>query len=270
MTLSDPAERLSTPTRVYSAPAAACAAAILLLLAREPELSLAAIARALDRSKTLVFRVVRELEEYELIQRTDSGRLRLGITALEIGGAYASRTEYAGTARETLRKLADVTGETANLGVLRGADVMCLINQEGRNVIGTFWSAGDRLPAHCTALGKALLAELPSDRLREQLGPKLRNLTPNSISTYKELEKELALVRERGYATARGEAIWGLNAIGMTVRLPGRHAELAAISISLSGDKFGGREAEFLEVLREGRHRIERETSSLSTFEARS
>lgn len=266
MTLSDPSERSSTSTRVYSAPAAACAAAILLLLAREPELSLAGIARALDRSKTLVFRVVRELEEYELIQRTPSGRFRLGIAALEIGGAYASRAEYVGTARETLQKLADITGETANLGVLRGPDVMCLINQEGHNVLGTFWSAGDRLPAHCTALGKALLAELPPERLREQLGPQLRHPTQNSMSTYKELEKELTLVRKRGHATARGEAIWGLNAIGMTVRLPGRNAELAAISISLSGDKFGERESEFLEVLKQGKERIERETSGLSTL----
>ena len=255
--------------RSYSAPAAACAAEVLLLLARERELSLADAARKLERSKTLTFRVMRELEERELVQRTDSGRFRLGISALEVGGAYATHAAYVNTARDVLRRLADITGETSNLGVLRGADVMCLINQEGHNVIGTFWGAGDRLPAHCTAIGKALLAELPPDERRELLGPNLTTLTPQSIATHKELNQALATVREQGYATTHGDAIYGLNAIAVTVGLPGRGGEPAAISISMSEDKFRTREQEFLAYLIEGRDRIQRETAGLNNLASR-
>jgi IclR family KDG regulon transcriptional repressor len=255
--------------RTYSAPAAACAADILLLLAHEPELALASIARSLKRSKTLTFRVVRELEQRELLQRTDHGSYRLGVAALEIGGAYASHASHAASAREGLRLLADATGETANLGVLRGPDVMCLINQEGHNVIGTVWSAGDRLPAHCTAIGKALLAPLAPDALRKQLGSPLRKLTPHSLSTYRQLEKELAQVRRQGFATAHGEAIYGLNAIAIVVRLPGRNSETAAMSISMSEDRFGARDRELLEALHQARARIERETAAFDHLAGR-
>lgn len=257
------------PSRTYSAPAAGCAADVLLVLAREEELSLAALARALTRSKTLAFRVVRELEERDLLQRTEHGKYRLGVAALELGGAYASRASHVMIARQTLRALADATGETANLGVLRGADVMCMINQEGHNVLGTFWSAGDRLPAHCTAIGKALLAQMTPEELREQLGPQLRKPTPQSLSTYKQLDKELAAVRRRGYAMAHGEAIYGLNAIAVTVLLPGRNGELAALSISMSEDKFGAREGELLDALKRAKERIERETLALSELAGR-
>jgi DNA-binding IclR family transcriptional regulator len=255
--------------RAYSAPAAACAAELLLLLTRESSVSLAAMTRALGSSKTLVFRVVRELEARELVQRDETGVYRLGIAALALGGAYAAQASYVNTARDVLRDLADGTGETANLGVLRGAEVMCLINQEGRNVIATFWNAGDRLPAQCTALGKALLAELSPEDVRVALGPDLPKLTPNSIVNHAELARQLEVVRARGYATAHGEAIYGLNAIAVTARLPGRSSELAGMSISMSEDKFGAREAEFLDLLLAGRERIERETSGLRLLATR-
>src|SRR3954453_18982914 len=92
--------------RAYSAPAASCAADLLFLLASSPEpLSVAEIARQLDLSKALVFRVAHVLESKRLLTRVARNRFWLGLGVLEIGGAYARQVPVADAARQTLRDL---------------------------------------------------------------------------------------------------------------------------------------------------------------------
>jgi len=241
----------------YSAPAAACAADILLLLAGSPEpLALSQLARDLGRTRSLVFRVIRELEPRDLIVRSEDGCYGLGVATLELGGAYLSASELAQAARQITQDLSRETGETTSLGVVRHGDVTYLIRNEGRNTLLTISHVGGRIPANCAAMGKALLAELSDEELHAVLKDPLPRLTPHSIGTLADLQSTLVLIRERGYATDEQETVLGRSCIA--VALPS-HTERAAISISVSHDTFAERREDLLAALLATRDRLTRE-----------
>jgi DNA-binding IclR family transcriptional regulator len=253
----------------YAAPAAACAADLLILLARSQHpLSLAEISRELGRSKSLVFRVVRELEAKELVERTSEGRVSLGIVALELGGSYATRAEAGHSLRRILRELSNRTGETVNLGILRGPEVVYLLKYEGVNSIVTISHIGKRLPANCSALGKVLLAGLPDPEIAVVFGQRLPRLTSRSITSPDQLLSELELVRACGYAVDEGESAPGRCCLGVPVSLDGFAVEHAAVSISVDDETFAARRDELLAELLSARDRLDRESAAHSAIRA--
>jgi DNA-binding IclR family transcriptional regulator len=120
------------------------------------------------------------------------------------------------------------TGETASLEVLAGEEVVILDGVEGPSLVGASSEVGTRWPAHATSTGKVLLAEGGQrDRRR-----RLARLTPRTITDPARLERELARIRERGWATAVGELELGYVAVGAPVR---DHAGIAVAAISVGG-----------------------------------
>lgn len=121
-------------------------------------------------------------------------------------------------ARPILERVSRETGETSHLMTLRGAWTIFLDGVESDRPIRAVNRTGSTLPAHCTSGGKALLAQLSGDELR-RLFPdsRLRSLTPKSVTELDALERDLALVRKRGYATNYGESEDDLVAVGVAV-----------------------------------------------------
>lgn len=256
----------TTPNKAYSAPAAACSGELLKLLAQGHEpFSVAAIARTLGRSRSLVFRVLHELEAAELVERHRDGRYWLGISALELGGAYAMNASASDPAARTLCALSDDTGETSSLAVLSGSDIVYVQRHEGRNSIVTVSYPGKRLPATCTALGKALLAELPERRVRTMLPEHLPCLTSRSIDSLDRLLADLQEVRERGYAIDDGETLLGRTCIGVAVLRAGQR-EPAAISVSAVAEAFAERKDELLAALLHAKRRLDSEHRGLAAM----
>lgn len=241
----------------YSAPAAACAADLLQLLARSPEsLPLAQIARSLDRTKSLAFRVIRELEERSLIQRRDDGTYALGVGTLELGGAYLGTTELMQSVRQIMRDLSRDTGEATSLGVLSGSDIIYVIRNDGRSAVLTVAHVGRRIPACCTAMGKILLAQLDERELAAVLQDPLPRMTAHSIETAAEFAPILDAIREQGFATDEEEAILGRCCVAVSIPYS---VDRAAISISVSPEGFRARQGELLDALQTARDRIRRE-----------
>ena len=165
----------------YAAPAASCAADILRVLSHSAvPISLADLERRTVRTKSLVFRVLRELEQSQFVRRDPAGRYRLGIQAFELGPAYLTQSNFSEQIREDLQDLATQTGETANLGVLRGTEVLYLMKFVGSSSYVTISRVGGRVPANCVAIGKALLAERSDDELRRIFRDPLPRMTPHS------------------------------------------------------------------------------------------
>jgi IclR family KDG regulon transcriptional repressor len=242
----------------YAAPAAGCAADVLYALARSGQpLSTTEIARALEASKSLVFRVVRELESRRLLERVADSRFRLGVGALEIGGSYAASADHLDLARQVLRDLARSLRESVHLGVLRGSDVFYLLTEHPPDVSVTISYVGNRLPANCTALGKALLARLTREQVARLFAGGHPALTPRSLASAGALRDELERVRTRGYATVDGEAIRGRAAIGICVELAGL-GEPAGLAVASSDAGFLRRRAQVLRELEAARQRLER------------
>ncbi len=114
---------------------------------------------------------------------------------------------------------------------------------------------GLAFPAHCTANGKALLAELDDDRAAAVVDGTLSALTPNTITDTAVLLEELASVRESGVAFDREEHHLGISAVGTTLQNP--YGLAVAASVPVPSTRFVDREDEIVEQVLRARQRIE-------------
>lgn len=244
----------------YSAPAAACAADVLhALKASDIPLSLAQLERSLSRSKSLIFRVLRELETRELIARDSAGRYRLGIEAFEMGAAYLNQSTYTDVIRRVLEQLARETRDTVNLGVLRGNDVLYVMKFPGASSYVTISRVGGRVPANCVAIGKALLAELSDADIRSRFSHPLPQMTEHSVQTVDDLLTEVAYARRNGYAIDREQAALGRCAMAVTAGALQPGGDDMAISISTAATDFDLHIQFLLGQLQHARSIIERD-----------
>lgn len=155
-----------------------------------------------------------------------------GPDLIRFGLAAAKQLDLRQQARPVLEALSTAVNETVHLGILQGPDVLYIDGIEGTRVLRIGSRSGASIPLHCVSMGKALLAALPRERLSE-LYPKekLPRLTPRTVATRTELEKQLATVRKDGFASSSGESDDGVASIAMVVC--NRTGELrAAMSIA--------------------------------------
>jgi DNA-binding IclR family transcriptional regulator len=254
--MTDRREPRSDPS--YVAPAAGCAADVLRYLAMTPgPVSIAEISRGVGANRSMVFRTVKELEKRELVACPEEGRYWLGLGILEIGGAFAAKAQYATSMERILRDLASRTGATATMAVLRGFEVVYIMRQAPPGSVGFYTHIGLRRPANCTALGKALLADMSDAEVDLRFGGTYPVLTSRSIATAPRLHQDLAEVRERGYSIERGEAIVGRCCLGVRVAISG--LDLVAVSISLDEESFEQKEEALTGCLLEVRQTMQRE-----------
>ena len=188
-----------------------------------------ALATAAGLPKSTTSRLVRALERQGLVERDGSrGSVRPGHVLVRFARGTVRNADLVALATDTLRSLAERSGETVNLAVPGHAGVDHLAQRDSRHFIGgTNW-VGRAAPLHCTANGKVLLAfgaaQLPTGQLER--------LTPQTLVEPAALEAELATVRARGYATMLEELEPGLVAVAAPVFDPGSGEAVAALSIS--------------------------------------
>lgn len=207
--------------------------AILACLAEhdEPQ-GVTAIARETGLPKSTVSRIVNDLVEYRFLEKDRSG-VRLGLRVYELGQQAGRPRELRQIALTAMADLRQATGRTVQLAVLDGADVVYigLLQGNPENSAPQKAIEGGRLPAHATALGKALLAFSPPDAIDSTLTFPLHRFTPNTITRRSVLMRQLEIVREKGVAYQFEESGPGLIAVGSPILTPWKTA-YAAISMS--------------------------------------
>jgi IclR family acetate operon transcriptional repressor len=191
------------------------------------------VARRLEMPVATAFRLLKVLEHCGYAEQVpDSKQYRLTLKLFEIGCHVASRGTIRDLAAVEMDRLARQTGLAVNLGVLAGGDVLYIhkVQADDEKLILDL-PPGTRVPAHCTAMGKAMLA-FARGSLRELVGEgPYDQLTEHSISTYEQLERELEEVRRAGYAVDRQELHVGIWCVAAPV-LDGKDNVLGAISVS--------------------------------------
>lgn len=145
-------------------------------------------------------------------QERESGHYRIGPGAFRVGRSFLEEFNLGPRLRPVLAELATDTRETANLVIRYGLEAIYLDHVIGAQVAKLFTEVGQRVPLHCTAVGKVLLAYASDSR---QLLPRLDliRFTRHTITTRAALERELALVRARGYAVDKEEHEAGVACI---------------------------------------------------------
>jgi len=199
-----------------------------------PELSQKEISQALRLPMPTVHRLVALLTERGWLDRDPaSRRVRLGLQMTRLVPALLGGMRLPELARPHLLRLASEVHETANLAVLEGGEVVYLLSESADRVLTSHVTVGMRLPAHCTALGKCLLAQLPEEVARAAAGPEpYARRTKHTLITWRRLAANLADIRETGFALSDEEYEVGLVSIAVAVDWldgPGT----AAINVSL-------------------------------------
>jgi DNA-binding IclR family transcriptional regulator len=203
-----------------SAPAVTRAAALLDLLAQPSvgALGLADLARQLKLPKSSVANLCSALEQTGLVHKVNGG-YTLGGRLLELGSAYLRSIDELQDFHETCRSLRTVSQETALLAMLDGLDTLYLARHEGTQPIRLASDVGRRLPAGCTALGKAMLAQLEPERVAERYRQltAFPALTARSNRNITELLEDLERTRQRGYAIDDEENTAGVMCVAVAL-----------------------------------------------------
>jgi IclR family acetate operon transcriptional repressor len=150
-------------------------------------------------------------------QNTHTARYRLGTRLLGIGSTGLITNPIVQNGKTLLIRLATLTGQDAVLSTLVGARVVHLARIQGTKGRPLEFEPGVSQPAHAMADGKVLLAYLPAEEREQIYAGGLRSYTSKTITDPAELERELAEVRQKGYAIDRGERFEGMGAVAVPI-----------------------------------------------------
>ena len=205
---------------------------ILRLLGTEPEMRVTDLARRLEVHKSTVFRLLATLQQHGLVEQNPSTeRYRLGYGLVRLAGSVVAELDLARASRPVLEELAARSGETVNLAILQGDQVVNIDQIAAPNLVVNVNWVGKQTPLHATSNGKVLLAHLPDDERGRLLSRSLPRLTSRTITDARTLEKQLRRAREDGYAFTLEELELGLNAVAAPVHgADGR--VMAAVSVA--------------------------------------
>jgi IclR family acetate operon transcriptional repressor len=199
-------------------------------------ISLSELCELVELPKSSVHRHLMTLLELGLAERKGNDRYYLGSRIIEMAGTYLLKSDLRSESQSALDELAELTGETIHLAVPSGTEVVYIAKVESKHTLAMFSHIGARLPMHCTALGKAILAFSDRYKLQAVLTAPLATRTPNSITLVKALEDELTLIRSRGYAIDNEENETGIRCVGAPI-FDYTIKPIAAISVSAPSER---------------------------------
>jgi len=203
-------------------------------ISNEPPLSLMEISKATQLDPSTAFRMLVTLQAQGFVEQEPlTGKYRPGVTCLELGSRFLLNNDIRHKAVGVMEGLRDKFGETIHLTVLDGTEVVYLEKLAGLHPIGIMSSrVGNRSPAHCTGVGKVLLAYLSDEELRARYpNERLARFTDETIVHMSTLRAELARVREQGFAIDQQEH----EADVMCVAVPIFDHKGIAAAVSLAG-----------------------------------
>jgi IclR family transcriptional regulator, acetate operon repressor len=205
---------------------------ILKVLAAGEGMSLTELAEAADQSPATVYRVLSTFERHAVVEVDPARQLWfIGAEAFRIGSAFLRRTSLVERGRPVLRELMTGTGETANLAIADGEEVVFVSQVETHEPIRAFFRPGTRSAIHASGIGKAMMAHYPPERASSLLRGPREAFTPRTLTDPAALASELAATRARGWAMDDEEHTGGMRCIAAAIF--NEHGEpVAGLSIS--------------------------------------
>lgn len=195
------------------------------------ERSLSEIAAATGIPGPTTHRLVRTLVHSGYLRQQPNRRYTVAPRLIALGRAASG--VFGTWSAPILSGLVEALGETVNLAVLDGDQITYVAQSPSPHAMRMYTEVGRGVDAHCRAVGKAVLAQLPDSSVRALLRRTgLAAVTPNTITNLESMLVALAEVRERGYAVDQGELEVGVNCVAVPVLAP---AVTPLIAMSISG-----------------------------------
>jgi DNA-binding IclR family transcriptional regulator len=212
------------------------------------ELSNSELARLISLPESSCSDLLHTLQDIGYLMRTARSR-RFYPTARLLAAAkdIARNDPISAMGAEALELLTEKTGETAFCGMLGRGHVKIIATHEGRHELRYVLNAGAKVGLHVSALGKSLLALLPEEEIREQLSLKpLQATTASTVTDRAALQKQIASVRQRGWAEVNGEGIEGVSALAVAGQIGD---ERFSVSIAGPTDRMLRNHGSYLQTL---------------------
>jgi DNA-binding IclR family transcriptional regulator len=196
-------------------------------------ISLSEIVHSNRLPKSSAYRILKTLTHLGYISfDPDTSKYKPTLKIAALGSQILENFDLKSRVRPYLLEVAREIGHTCNLVILDEDMAVFLDKIEVEEYgIKLFSTPGKRAPLHCTAVGKVLLASMPSEKRKQILSRGLPELTPNTITDPRKLEKELQDVLQRGFAVDREEITRGIMCIASPIRNPNGEV-IAAFSIT--------------------------------------
>jgi len=204
-----------------------------ILLQQGSAMNMIEISERLEIYPSTIHRILDTLKYRGYVEQDPyTQKYQLGLKLLELGMTKLRQMNLAREAAPYLKELVNQCNETAHLGILEKEEVIYIAKEESSQAIRMRSYVGRKVPLHCTALGKVLLAYLPEkERKRILFRKELPRFTENTITDKKKLKKELDKIKEQGFALDREENEKDVRCVAAPIRnFQGK--VIAALSIS--------------------------------------
>jgi DNA-binding IclR family transcriptional regulator len=197
------------------------------------ELTMSQISERIGINKSTVHRLLSTLEGKRFVERDPlTGVYRPGLRLLQLASLAMEQNSLRRVAAPFLHDLCNQYRENVNLAVLDGADVVYVDVIEGSQRVKLAAVPGQRLPAFCTASGKAMLAFLSEDHIRLVLARGMPGYTSKTLTSEEKFFEDIHQVHERGFAISDQEYEDGINAIAVPI------CEQPIASVSIAGPAY--------------------------------
>lgn len=185
---------------------------------RRKEMRLTEIADELNLNKSTVHGIMSTLKYHGLIdQDKETQKYRLGIYLMELGEIVLSSIEIRDIAHPIMEEVSKRLNETVHLSKIDHGELIYLDKVESSQSMRIFTNIGARMPAHCTGMGKAILAYTDKEEVDKLLPDDLDPITKYTITEKKELLLQLEDIRKKGYAIDNEESSIGLRCIAAPI-----------------------------------------------------
>jgi len=203
----------------------------------KPEWGVTEIGKTLNIYKSNVHNVLTTLAERGfVIKDSETNRYKLGIKFFELGSIVIKNMNLRKIAYPYIEELSKEFNETVHLGVLDKGRVVSIEREESKQGLYSHVEIGKSAPLHCTAVGKAIMAYLPSDEVNSLIKENgLKKYTDNTITNKEDLIKELEKIQKQGYAIDNMEHEEGVRCVASPIK--DYRGEVIA-SLSISGPAF--------------------------------
>lgn len=202
----------------------------------EKELGVTEISEALNYGVSATYHLLNTLKECNIIEQNETTKkFKLSLKLWQIGMRAYGQNDISVSLKPYLRKLKELTGETANLTILDNNQIVYIAQEESNRLLKMFTKIGVSAPLHCTGAGKILLAYQPKAKQAKIIDSiELKKYTDKTITDKDKLMEEIDGIKERGYGLDDEERELGVSCIGAPVF--GVNDEIIAC-ISISGPK---------------------------------
>jgi IclR family transcriptional regulator, blcABC operon repressor len=204
-------------------------------------LSLGDIAKTVAIPKSSTHNLMLALVEHGLVRRNEEGQFSMGTKALQWGQSFNAGSQLMSAFDAAMRANTTLESETVMLAILDNTDVTYLACHPGTRPLAVNFRVGGRFIASCTSSGKAILSTIDDEAIKQlylqssdphyQTG-KLHKLTKHSLPTVSALCKQMAEIRDSGYAQDNEETAEGMQCFGAPVFAAGSQRAVAGIAVS--------------------------------------